>query len=77
MLTGFSGEVPTAELFQKNAVISGITVGSRSQQLDMIAAIEANGIEPVIDRTLGLAELADAFRVQESQRHFGKICLSF
>ena len=77
VLTGFSGEVPTAELFQKNAVISGITVGSRSQQLDMVAAIEANGIEPVIDRTLELGELADAFRVQESQQHFGKICLSF
>ena len=77
VLTGFSGEVPTAELFQKNAAISGITVGSRSQQLDMVAAIEANGIEPVIDRTLELGELADAFRVQESQQHFGKICLSF
>jgi NADPH:quinone reductase-like Zn-dependent oxidoreductase len=43
----------------------------------MIAAIEANGIEPVIDRTLELGELADAFRVQESQQHVGKICLSF
>jgi len=77
VLTGFSGEVPTAELFQKNAVINGITVGSRSHQLDMIAAIDANGIEPVIDRTLELGQLADAFRVQESQQHVGKICLSF
>lgn len=77
VLTGISGEVPTAELFQKNAVISGISVGSRSQQLDMIAAIDANGIEPVIDRTLELGQLADAFRVQESQQHVGKICLSF
>jgi NADPH:quinone reductase-like Zn-dependent oxidoreductase len=77
VLTGISGEVPTAELFQKNAVISGITVGSRAQQLDMVTAIEANAIEPVIDRTFALAELADAFRLQESQQHFGKICLSF
>lgn len=77
VLSGFSGEVPTAELFQKNAVVSGITVGSRAHQLDMIEAIEANGIEPVIDRSFGLAELADAFRLQEAQQHFGKITLAF
>ena len=69
-------EVPTAALFQKNAVISGITVGSRAQQLDMVAAIDANGITPVIDRSFELAAIADAFRLQESQQHFGKICLS-
>ena len=76
VLTGVSGEVPTAALFAKNAVISGITVGSRSQQRDMIAGIEAAGIEPVIDRSFPLEAIADAFRLQESQKHFGKICLS-
>jgi NADPH:quinone reductase-like Zn-dependent oxidoreductase len=75
VLTGFSGEVPTAELFQKNARISGITVGSQKHQLDMIRAIEASGLEPVIDSTYPLAQLADAFRHQESQSHFGKICV--
>ena len=34
------------------------------------------GIEPVIDRSFELAAIADAFRLQESQQHFGKICLS-
>jgi NADPH:quinone reductase-like Zn-dependent oxidoreductase len=77
VLTGISGEVPTAELFQKNAVINGITVGSHTEQLDMIAAIEANGIEPVISDTFGLEQIADAFRLQESHGHFGKIALSF
>jgi NADPH:quinone reductase-like Zn-dependent oxidoreductase len=77
VLTGISGEVPTAELFQKNAVINGITVGSRSEQLDMVAAIEANGIEPVISHSFALEEIAEAFRLQESHGHFGKICLKF
>jgi len=75
VLTGIAGEVPTAELFQKNARISGITVGSKSHQADMIAAVEANELQPVIDRHFPLAELADAFRHQESQQHFGKICV--
>lgn len=77
VLTGIQGEVPTAELFQKNAVISGITVGSRSSQMDMVKAINATGIEPVIDRSFGLEELGEAFKLQESQGHFGKICLAF
>jgi len=77
VLTGIQGEVPTAELFQKNAVISGITVGSRANQEDMVKAINTNGIEPVIDRSFGLEEVAEAFRLQESQQHLGKICLSF
>ena len=75
VLAGFAGEVPTAALFSKNAALKGITVGSRAQQVDMIAAIEATGIEPVIDSTFPLEELADAFRHQESQKHFGKICV--
>ena len=75
VLTGFSGEVPTAELFQKNARIHGITVGSQRHQLDMIEAVEANALKPVIDSRYPLDKLADAFRHQESQRHFGKICV--
>ncbi|WP_116367048.1 zinc-dependent alcohol dehydrogenase family protein [Parahaliea mediterranea] len=75
VLTGISGEVPTAELFQKNARIHGITVGSQQHQSAMIQAVEANGLKPVIDSHYPLEELADAFRHQESQRHFGKICV--
>ena len=39
----------------------------------MIAAIEANGLKPVLDQHFPLADLADAFRHQESGKHFGKI----
>jgi NADPH:quinone reductase-like Zn-dependent oxidoreductase len=75
VLAGMSGEVPTAALFTKNAVVSGITVGSRTQQQDLVLALEQNRIQPVLDRTFDLADLADAFRHQESQKHFGKICV--
>ena len=75
VLTGFAGEVPTTELFQKNARISGITVGSQQQQADMIAAVESNNLQPVVDIQFPLAALADAFRHQEAQKHFGKICV--
>lgn len=75
VLTGIAGEVPTAELFQKNARIHGITVGSQQHQDAMIRAVEAARLKPVIDSHYPLEQLADAFRHQESQRHFGKICV--
>jgi len=76
VLTGFAGEIPTAELFNKNARLSGITVGSRKHQQDLVAAVEANDLQPVIDSSYPLEQLTEAFRHQESQRHFGKICVT-
>ncbi|WP_298021437.1 NAD(P)-dependent alcohol dehydrogenase [uncultured Parasphingopyxis sp.] len=73
VLTGVSGEVPTALFFSKNLVMTGITVGSKTDQQAMIEAIEANDIKPVIDSHFPLDKLADAFRHQEAQKHFGKI----
>lgn len=77
VLAGFAGEVPTAVAMAGNVRISGLTVGSREQQIAMIRAIEANGIRPVIDSSFPLEALADAFRHQESARHFGKICVEW
>ena len=77
VLTGVSGEVPTALAMSRNVTIKGITVGSRQEQQEMIAAIDANDIKPIIDSTFPLDQIAAAFRHQVSQRHFGKICLEF
>jgi NADPH:quinone reductase-like Zn-dependent oxidoreductase len=73
VLTGVQGPVSTATLMSKNIRLKGITVGSCRQQLDMVRAIESNGLLPVIDSHYPLARIADAFRHQESGRHFGKI----
>lgn len=73
VLAGFAGPVQTALLMAKNLRVQGLTVGSRADQLAMIAGVEANGIRPVLDRHFPLAALADAFRHQASGAHFGKI----
>jgi len=75
VLTGRSGEVPTALMMARQQRLQGLIVGSRADQLAMGRGLEATGIKPVIDRTFALAELADAFRHEESGRHFGKICI--
>ncbi|MFG6178503.1 NAD(P)-dependent alcohol dehydrogenase [Halomonas sp. THAF12] len=77
VLTGRGGEVPTAKLMAKQARLQGLIVGSRRHQMEMIRAIEASDLRPVIDREFALEEIAEAFRHQEAGRHFGKICLTW
>lgn len=73
VLAGVAGPVQTALLMSKNLRVQGLTVGSRAQQLAMIAGVEANGIRPVISDHFPLDRLADAFRHQIANAHFGKI----
>ncbi len=77
VLTGLSGEVPTANLMRKQQRLRGLIVGSRQHQIEMIRGIEAIGVKPVIDKSFPLAEIAEAFRLQQAGGHFGKIVLEF
>ncbi|MPW08587.1 zinc-binding dehydrogenase [Paraburkholderia sp. CNPSo 3155] len=76
VLTGRSGQVPTAHLMARQQRLQGLIVGSRQDQIDMVRALETTGIKPVIDSTFELAKLADAFRHEASGAHFGKICVA-
>jgi NADPH:quinone reductase-like Zn-dependent oxidoreductase len=77
VLTGWAGDIPTAKLMAKQVRLQGLIVGSRNHQQEMIRAIEASDMHPILDRSFALEEIADAFRYQESGKHFGKICLAF
>lgn len=77
VLTGRSGDIPTGALMRKQARLHGLIVGNRVQQQDYVRALEVTGIRPVIDSTFALERIADAFRHEESGRHFGKICLAW
>lgn len=76
VLTGMSGDIPTALFMARQQRLQGILVGSRRHQQDFVAALNATGLRPVLDQSFDLARLADAFRHQESGRHFGKITLT-
>ena len=82
VLTGRAGPVITAMLRVKQIRLIGMVVGSRQHQLDLILAqhqldliraVETTGIKPVLDKSFPLANLADAFRHQAANAHFGKI----
>lgn len=77
ILTGLGGEINIVTALVKQLRLQGVLVGNRSQQQDMVCAIDANAMKPVIDQCFALEEIVDAFRYQETNRHFGKICLEF
>jgi len=75
ILTGVAGELGIVTALTRQLRLQGVLVGNRTQQQEMIRAIDANGMRPVIDSHFPLDEIVEAFRYQESNRHFGKICL--
>jgi NADPH:quinone reductase-like Zn-dependent oxidoreductase len=68
-------QMPFAMVQAKRLRLQGVTVGSRRNQIDMIRAITAHRIKPVVDRVYPLEQLADGFRYLQSGRHFGKVCI--
>lgn len=68
--------IPFAIVQAKRLRLQGVTVGSRNDQIEMVRAVEANGIRPAIDSSFPLERLGDAFRHLQSGSHFGKICIS-
>jgi NADPH:quinone reductase-like Zn-dependent oxidoreductase len=75
VLTGFAAEVAIPSLFSNEIRTSGISIGSRADQEEMIRAITANRLKPVVDRTFPLHDIATAFKYYQSRKHFGKVCL--
>jgi NADPH:quinone reductase-like Zn-dependent oxidoreductase len=75
VLSGFAGEVSMGALFSAQIRVSGISIGSRADQEDMIRAIEVNRIRPIIDRSLPIDGIGEAFEAYGGQVRFGRICV--
>jgi NADPH:quinone reductase-like Zn-dependent oxidoreductase len=77
VLTGIAGAVPTLELMREQQIHTGLIVGSREQQQDMVRALKNFGWKPVIDSRYPLEQMVAAFEHRAAGQHFGKICLEF
>ncbi|MBB3060175.1 NADPH:quinone reductase-like Zn-dependent oxidoreductase [Microbulbifer rhizosphaerae] len=60
----------------RRARVHGHTVGSRKQFEAMNRAIEAHGLNPVIDSRFGLEDLASAYVRVRSGEAFGKVLVT-
>ena len=77
VLSGFSQQIAMPVLFGKNLRMIGLSVGSREMFESMVAAIDAAGMKPVIDRKFPFDQAPDALRCMKDAGHFGKICISY
>ncbi|KAK9366598.1 zinc-type alcohol dehydrogenase [Lipomyces kononenkoae] len=56
--------------------VRGVYVGSRAMLKDMVRAIEANDIHPVVDeKVFGFDKTREAYEYMEAQKHFGKVVI--
>jgi NADPH:quinone reductase-like Zn-dependent oxidoreductase len=80
-IIGFFGGIdksqPTfLETLNNICTVRGIMVGSRLQMQDMVNAIEANGIHPVVDeKVFELNDIKEAYEYMRDQKHFGKLTI--
>lgn len=65
----------TAPMVGRNIRATRIYVGSRVMFEDMLRALALREVHPVIDKTFAFEEAAEAYRLLESQSHFGKIVI--
>lgn len=74
-LSGVESNVNLIALNLMRATITGVSVGSTDDFREMLAAISAHGLKPVIDSTFSLEKTVSAFRRLESGKHFGKVVI--
>ncbi|MGV7194038.1 zinc-dependent alcohol dehydrogenase family protein [Xanthomonas axonopodis] len=77
VLTGAAGPVPTAEMMGRQQRLQGLVVGSRRHQQALVRALDSLPLRPVIDRAYALDDIGEAFALQKSGGHLGKIVLEF
>lgn len=70
------GEINPLPLLGKSIRLTGIYVGSREMFRNMNAAISANALKPVIDRTFSFGDARAAFNAMGEDEHFGKIVIT-
>jgi NADPH:quinone reductase-like Zn-dependent oxidoreductase len=76
VLSGKGEGVDPTPILAKAIHLDGVYVGSSGMRTRLHAALEANHIHPVIDRTFSLTQAREAFAHMQSGSHFGKIVLS-
>jgi NADPH:quinone reductase-like Zn-dependent oxidoreductase len=75
ILAGTQGPIDTYAVFHKNLRVHGVYVGSIAMFEDLLRALDASKLEPVIDQVFGFAEARAAYEHLQSGAHFGKVVI--
>ncbi len=76
ILAGTQGPIDTYSIFHKNIRVQGVYVGSVAMFEDLVRALEAAKIEPVIDAAFPFTQARQAYEHLASGLHFGKVVIS-
>jgi NADPH:quinone reductase-like Zn-dependent oxidoreductase len=77
-LTGVDpkGQPSILDTLSNIITVRGVYVGGKDLMRDMVRAIEANDIHPVVDKKVfSLDHAQDAYRYMWAQKHFGKVTI--
>ena len=74
--TGPEGLTDIRFVFARQLQILGSFMGSKGELLALLPFVEAGKLKPVVDRVLPLDQAAQAHRIMEERRFFGKLVLS-
>ncbi|KAL1962368.1 hypothetical protein VTN77DRAFT_9781 [Rasamsonia byssochlamydoides] len=70
------GNPTILETLSRICTVRGVYVGSRAQMEDMVRAIEANNIHPVVDKEVFTLDTArEAYEYMWQQKHIGKVTI--
>ncbi|MCK5941088.1 MAG: zinc-binding dehydrogenase [Planctomycetes bacterium] len=75
--TGGDVSLSLHQVFFKSLSILGSTMGSKGDLRQILRLFEQGRLRPVLDRTLPLAEVAEAHRLLEAREAMGKVVLTF
>lgn len=76
-LTGGKAELDLMTIIVKAIRVLGNNTGSAADLADAVTAIGACGIEPVVDKAFGIAEVREAYRaLAAGGAHFGKLAIT-
>jgi NADPH:quinone reductase-like Zn-dependent oxidoreductase len=73
VLAGTQGPIDTYSIFHKNIRVHGLYVGSVAMFEDLVRALEASKVEPIIDKVFPFAEARAAYEHLAGGTHFGKV----
>ncbi len=75
VLTGTKAPIDTHAILHKLLHVRGVYVGSVAMFEDFVRALEANRIEPIVDRVFDFADTRAAYEYMASGAHFGKVVI--
>lgn len=74
--TGHTPQIDLRHVFFRQVEILGSTMGSKGDLFGILRHVEAGRLRPVVDRVMPLWSAADAHRLLEERKVFGKVVLA-